>query len=201
MPKKPVIKTPEDRAAEIIAAMDADFHTQPDRVIAVVGAAYLETMIDDVLRAAFLEGDEAQSLLRPEGALGAHLQKCQVARTLDLITAVQYQDLKLIAKIRNEFAHNFSRSSFEDQPVRDYCVSLQQPELMAQLAYTSLPASHAELGAAYVRDNSRTPREQFRVSVFALFGTLHRRVRYLQRTQSSRWFTQDPEAAAPVAGV
>lgn len=183
---------------EIMQAMDADFHAEPDRVIAVVGAAYLETMMDDLIRTAFLEGEEAQNLIRPEGALGAHLQKCQIARALDLITGVQYRDLKLIAKIRNDFAHNFSRSSFEDEPVRNYCASLQQPEAMAQLALASLPGSHGELGAAYVRDSSRTPREQFRVSVFALFGILHRRVMYLRKSEGKRWFKQDPDAILPI---
>jgi hypothetical protein len=43
--------TPEDVGAEVLEEMDREFHDSTDRVIAVVGDAYLDSMLDRVLAA------------------------------------------------------------------------------------------------------------------------------------------------------
>jgi hypothetical protein len=47
----------------------------------------------------------------------------------------------------------------------------------------------------YVRNTFTTPREKFRTSVFALFGSLLRRLAYVRRVGPAEWFSYDPDAA------
>jgi hypothetical protein len=67
------IRTAEQIGMEIISAMDAEFHHESDRVVAIVGGAYLDDVLENLLRAVFAkEGDTADYLLRPDAALGSN---------------------------------------------------------------------------------------------------------------------------------
>ena len=44
-------RTSEEIGMEVIGAMDREFHEQSDRVVAIVGAAYLDSTLDSLLRA------------------------------------------------------------------------------------------------------------------------------------------------------
>ena len=57
---------------EIISAMDAEFHHESDRIVAIVGGAYLDALLESLLRAVFIdEPEEAERLLRPDAPLVA----------------------------------------------------------------------------------------------------------------------------------
>jgi hypothetical protein len=85
-----------DLGAEVVAEMDREFHTSPDRIIAVVGAAYLDSMLDRLFRAVLVESaTDVDSLLRPDGALGSNGTRYQLAFCLDLLTRDQRDDLRL----------------------------------------------------------------------------------------------------------
>ena len=186
----------EDVGAEVIAEMDREFHTSTDRVIAVVGAAYLDSMMEHLLSRVFIDSpDEIERLLRPDAPLGSNGSRYQLAYCLGLITREQRDDLKLIAKIRNTFAHDFKAQSFADPRIRDYCAALKQPGILAAMPERLFPPETAATMAQYVRDTSATPREKFRTSVFALFGSLLRRVAYVRRIGPTEWFSYDPDAA------
>jgi DNA-binding MltR family transcriptional regulator len=188
-------KTPEEIGEEIIAAMDRDFHEEPDRIIAIVGAAYLDSMIDSLLRAVFIDVPaETESLLRPDAPLGSNGSRCQLAYCLGLITKDQRDDLRIIAKIRNYFAHDFNAQEFNVSPIRDLCTALKQPGLLAAMPEKLFSADNAKLVTEYVHDITNTPREQFRMSVISLFGSLLRRIAYIRRADAASWFTYDPDA-------
>lgn len=188
-------KTPEEIGMEVIAAMDHEFHKQNDRTVAIVGAAYLDSMLDSLLRATFIDvPDETDRLLRPDAPLGSHGSRCQLAYCLGLITRDQCDDLKTIAKIRNAFAHDFKARDFNASPIRDFCALLQQPALLAAMPEKIFPNETAKHMADYVRDITATPREKYRMSVISLFGGLLRRITYVRRVEPNAWFSYDPDA-------
>ena len=84
MPKKrDEKKTPEEIGEEVIAAMDHEFHEQNDRTVAIVGAAYLDSMLDSLLRAVFIDvPDETDCLLRPDAPLGSNGSRCRASLLL-----------------------------------------------------------------------------------------------------------------------
>jgi DNA-binding MltR family transcriptional regulator len=188
-------KNPEELGMEVVAAMDREFHVSSDRIVAIVGAAYLESILETLLREVFIDApDEADQLLRPSAPLGSTGPRFQLAFCLGLITREQRDDLKLVAKIRNEFAHDFNIQSFDASPVREYCVSLQQPALIAAMPEKMFPADVAKQMSQYVRDTNATPREKFRTTIIGLFGSLLRRVNYVRRIEPGAWFSYDPDA-------
>ena len=83
---------------------------------------------------------------------------------------------------------------FDMPPVRDYCASLKQPGTLAAMPSQLFPADTAATMANYVRNINATPREQYRTSVFALFGSLLRRLNYVRRVTTEAWFSYDPDA-------
>ena len=196
MVKKPEeTKTPEEIGMEVITAMDHEFHEQSDRIVAIVGAAYLDSTLDSLLRAAFIDArDEVDRLFRPDAPLGSNGSRCQLAYCLGLITCDQRDDLKIIAKIRNVFAHDFKALSFDTPQVRDFCASFQQPEHLAAMPEKIFSPDTAKHMKQYVREITATPREKFRMSVIGLFGSLLRRINYMKRVKPGIWFSYDPDA-------
>src|SRR5438132_7299919 len=99
-------RTALEIGADIVGAMQKEFHEAPDRVLAIVGAAYLDSLLEELLRSVFVENkEEADHLLSPDRALGSNGSRYQLAYCLGLIEKEQRDDLKMIARIRNAFAH------------------------------------------------------------------------------------------------
>jgi hypothetical protein len=93
------IRTAEQIGFDIIGAMDAEFHDEIDRVIAIVGRAYLDDVLESLLRAVFIkEGEAVDSLLRPDAALGSNGSRYELAFCLGLIRKHQRDDLKQIVE-------------------------------------------------------------------------------------------------------
>ena len=107
--------------------------------------------------------------------------------------------MKLVAKIRNTFAHEFKLTGFDVPPV-EITAPLKQPRTLAEMPKQLFPADTAAVMAEHVRKISATPREQYRISVFALFGSLLRRLRYVRRLTGAAWFSYDPDASIGPGG-
>jgi DNA-binding MltR family transcriptional regulator len=186
----------EDIGIEVMSEMDREFHESPDRVIAVIGAAYMDSMLDRLLRAAFIQSSQdVERMLRPDGPLGSNGSRYQLCYCLGLIAREQRDDLKIIAKIRNAFAHDFRTVSFDTASITGYCASLKQPQVLAAMPAQIFPAAAAETAKAYVEEITQAPREKYRMSVISLFGSLLRRLRYVRRASPAAWFSYDPDAA------
>lgn len=195
-------KTPEEIGVNIIEAMDREFHEQSDRIVAIVGAAYLDSMLDSLLKAVFIDSsDESDNILRPDAPLGSSGAKYQLAYCLGLITRDQRDDLKIIAKIRNVFAHDYNLQEFNISPIRDHCASLKQIRLLTDMSGKVFSGDEVKSVSHYIKSVSGTPREIFRMSVIWLFGSLLRRVAYIRRVDSIDWYTYDPDAVVGPSGV
>ena len=110
-----------------------------DRAIAIVGATFLDILLEHTLRA-FLVDDEKEvdKLLQPDQPLGTFSGKITMVYCLGLIYRPVRDDLNLIRRIRNEFAHNLY-ASFEDEKIKAWCSSLK----WHRIAYVANPPSDA----------------------------------------------------------
>src|SRR5260221_3211676 len=137
-----------DIGTEVMAAMEREFNHEPDRVVAIVGGAYLDAMLDSLLRKVLIDASaEVDRLLLPEAPLGSNGTRYQLAYCMALITRDQRDDLKVIAKIRNKFAHSFKGLSFDQEPVRGLCSSLKVADRLVAGA-KSLKVHPDEIAAA-----------------------------------------------------
>jgi len=92
-----------------------------DRAIAIVGPAFLDTLLTEIL-INFLVDDEneIQRLMQPEGPLGTYGAKVSACYCLGLIGETVKSDLRLVAKILNRFAHDL-RADFSDKQIKSWC--------------------------------------------------------------------------------
>lgn len=119
-----------------------DWEEPNDRAIAIVGASFLDMHLEHMLAGFLVEDEkETQKLLQPEGALGSFGSRVTMAYCLGLIPKVIRDDLRLVAKVRNRFAHRLT-ASFEDNDIRDFCERLQ----WHRLAYRTPPSDATTRG-------------------------------------------------------
>jgi hypothetical protein len=113
-----------------VARLVDDFERETDRGVALLGAAFLDDVLDVLLRASFVDDPDAVNKLcgtgRPLESFGArtHLAYCAGLLGRDV-----YHDINLIREIRNDFAHRHP-ASFEFPEIRLKCHRLKTVQFM-----------------------------------------------------------------------
>jgi len=105
------------------------FHNENSgRAAAIVGAAFLDTVLEHILVNFLLDDEkEVQRLLKYDMPLGSFGNKITLAYCLGLIGKSIRDDLRLVQKIRNRFAHDL-RVTFDDQQIKSWCLSMKWHE-------------------------------------------------------------------------
>ncbi len=146
----------------------------------------IHILLDRLFRAVFLDAPkEVDKLLRPDAALGSNGSRYQLAYCLGLIQRDQRDDLRIIARIRNQFSHRFTPLSFDDQPVCDLCANLNYPRELLGMPDRLFAPHIADTAKSYVSETIATNREKFRPAIFGLVIALLRRLNIVQRATAN----------------
>lgn len=94
-----------------------------DRASAVLAGSFIENYLAKYLKI-FMVEDGSAKLFDSDGPLSTFNQRIRIAYAFKLISIETRNDLFLIAKIRNHFAHHPLHASFDTAPVSDFCRSL-----------------------------------------------------------------------------
>lgn len=97
---------------------EAFYYFYSDRALAIVLSAILEDRLTSIIR--FLMRRDttiANELFKPTGPLGPFGTKIRLAYMLRIIEHTMYNDMFIVSKIRNKFAHDLSVDSFENRPM------------------------------------------------------------------------------------
>jgi hypothetical protein len=121
---------------------------QTERGAAVLGGAYIEWRVRQAIKHRMVQWDVIPTGRQAPDPVGALIfgddsgdmpgklgffDQCRVAYCLGLIGPISYCDLKLVARIRNRFAHHVEVRSFtDDAEVRGYCEKLQTPQCFSE---------------------------------------------------------------------
>lgn len=97
---------------------------ESDRGAAVLAGGYLDSLLEDLLRAVIVEDKSLNSLFDGNGPFATFSGRIDVAFAFGLLPVKTRHDLHLIRKIRNHFAHHSDEVSFTSSPVRDWCKEL-----------------------------------------------------------------------------
>ena len=101
-----------------------DYGEPNDRAIAIVGAAFLDRLLAEMLANYFVDNDkESMKLLAPDGPLGQFGARTTACYCLGLIGKTVKLDLRPVAKVRNRFAHEV-RIDFSDPRIKGWCEAL-----------------------------------------------------------------------------
>lgn len=146
--------------SEDFAGFMNEFQQESDRAAAVLGATYLETRLEVLLREYFIEDEGAANGLFGVGRpLGTFDARRQLAYVLGLLTQEENEQLKWIQEIRNRFAHHLHNLQFTDEWVASRCRELAKP-------YEYMPI---RWGNGDIRD----PRSAFTIAVINLMMRLN----------------------------
>ena len=99
-----------------------EVRSQSDRGAALVGAAFIENVLEAALKSKLTKHSSAlfEKIFEQQGgALRTLSAKIDLAYALNLIEVQSYKDLGEIKHIRNEFAHSFEQLSFDRSPIRE----------------------------------------------------------------------------------
>lgn len=103
-----------------------ELRKETDRGLPLVGAAFIDDKLGETLQSFFVEGKSSKKLLTEFNApLGTFSSRIEACFALGLIDEHEYQEIKLIKKIRNEIAHAKHGISFQDSKIKGYCSSLK----------------------------------------------------------------------------
>jgi len=202
-------KSPDEIA---MSKIDEEFHGESDRIVAIVGGAYFDALLESLLQSVFIREQAEEDLLSASGPLGSNGSRYKLAYCLGLIRKHQRDDLRYVAKIRNEFAHNYTSLSFDDAPVRDWCSNLQQAQFLDTLRAAAsrnkvkmspFTLSLSEGGdpitvEGFIKSLTETPRHRFTTTVVTLAGSLLRRINLVSRKDENTWFSKNPDRHLPI---
>jgi mannitol operon repressor len=98
---------------------------ESDRGAVLISGTMLDERLESILNSFLLKHKSSEELLHgfnaPLGTFSARIAACL---SLGLIQTNEYDELNLIRKIRNEFAHTWDNTSFETGKVKDLCSRL-----------------------------------------------------------------------------
>ncbi len=105
-----------------------EFCNADDRSCALLGAAYICNCLEILILELFAHKDVAKkTLIRGMNPLATFSAKTKITFCANIIPKEIYDDINLIRKIRNKFAHELHGINFNTSPVKDWANELKFP--------------------------------------------------------------------------
>lgn len=99
---------------------------ESDRGVALYATAHIDTELEQLLQKKLIGSEKhLKEILSFNGPLGTFSSKIKLSYSLGLIDKVMMDDINILRKIRNEFAHSDEAISFDTQNIKDLCCNLQ----------------------------------------------------------------------------
>jgi len=110
-----------------------EFQQESPRAAVIISGAFLDSLLGDLLASFMVDNKIVVNELlgtenNPDKPLGFFGPRIKTAYCLGLISEIEFEDLKLINKIRNKFAHKMHGFSFEQKEIVDLCNKLKYPK-------------------------------------------------------------------------
>lgn len=102
------------------------FHNESDRGAAVLVGGFVENYLGLYLQSFVVDAKVGDELFGALGPLSSFSQRIALARAYGYISKTQYEDLTLIRKIRNYFAHHPLEASFASPSVAQLAARLSE---------------------------------------------------------------------------
>lgn len=108
-----------------------EFQQESPRAAVIISAAFLDSLLRDLIASFMIEDKVVNELIGTDEGSDAPLSnfsaRIKTAYCLGLIDKREFDDLNIIRRIRNKFAHKIHGYSFNNKEVIDWCNSLQMP--------------------------------------------------------------------------
>src|SRR5688572_19098421 len=154
------------------ARLVTDLENETDRGVGLVAVAFLDDVLDVLLRASFVNDAEAVNrLVGPGRPLESFGSRSHLAYCMGLLGADVYNDINLIREIRNDFAHR-QPTNFEQGDICTKCKKLR-------------------CVAGMLHENDCTARERFIASVVVIANHLIVQATEKSHAKPAKSFTEN----------
>jgi DNA-binding MltR family transcriptional regulator len=97
-----------------------------DRAVGIVIASIVEIRLTRFIKDCFVPDPTVEDqLFHSSGPLGSFAAKIRLAYLMGLVSKECHADLETLKNIRNEFAHQLDKGSFQTPSIRDKCKNLK----------------------------------------------------------------------------
>jgi mannitol operon repressor len=108
-----------------LGAFAEEFYKESDRGAVLVAASRLDEVLKSILAAYLKDDPSSNQLLEGFNApLSTFSSRASLAYSLGLIEEIEFKEISLIRKIRNEFGHKWRDIGIESPAIRDLCLKL-----------------------------------------------------------------------------
>ena len=102
-----------------------NFNQESDRGAALSAAAVLEDRLEEIIKAFLIDGKSSLKLLDGFNApIGTFSSKILLAHALGLLQDDEFQQIELLRRIRNQFAHTWEYLNFESYSIKSLVFTL-----------------------------------------------------------------------------
>jgi len=123
MTQRPILPA-ETLSSDTQAFFDV-LNKEPDLSVVLVSPAYIDACLGALLQKLFIDSSVSLKLLDSwVGSLGTYVSRADACYSLGLISKALYQDLLVLAEIRNQFAHYHLNLNFTEPEVARRCQDL-----------------------------------------------------------------------------
>jgi mannitol operon repressor len=103
------------------------FGKENDRGTALLAGSILEDLLGDILQSFLIDDKVTVDLLNePNSPLNTFYSKARMSFASGLIDQEEYDEINIIRNIRNEFAHQWRKLTFDDESVTKYSQNLRK---------------------------------------------------------------------------
>jgi hypothetical protein len=103
----------------------SEFNKESDRGAVLIAGTMLDDRLKEILKSFLADFKSSVDLLEGFNApLGTFSSRIAACFSLGLIQKNEFEELNIIRKIRNEFAHTWNDTSFEKGTIKDLCSKL-----------------------------------------------------------------------------
>ena len=124
MPRR--IPLPPESLSKDVKHLHNLLNEASDSSVIVVGVSYIDACLASLLAKRLLKSSVTEKLLDSQsGAIGSFVSRADLAYTLALIDKPMYQDLLILAELRNDTAHHHFELSFSSEAIVRGCERLK----------------------------------------------------------------------------
>ncbi|MEG3166514.1 hypothetical protein U1701_18230 [Sphingomonas sp. PB2P19] len=148
-----------------------------DRTLSILCTELLKGALEEAITAhlpGITEGLRRKMFIEGSGCLGAFGHRIDMAEALSVVSEDVASDLRLLANIRDRFAHEFPVNKFDDTSVCGLVANLKQPNaIRATIWQARKPVGTPEL--EYAEEPIPNPRATYVVTATSLADAIFQR--------------------------
>lgn len=160
-----------EKLSEQSQALYDAVNDEPDLPCILISTSFLDQCLTSLIERFFIKSSTAKNMLDPgRGVLGSFSSRADLCYCLDLISKSLYQNLKIIGKIRNRFAHSYLSLTFDDAKICKLCEEISFPKIAAYKRVDCESGESSEDIDSWER--FKHPRQRFTINVVLIVNRL-----------------------------